>query len=79
MFTEEAVTVPPCIQAGTGRSDQALAAQPGTYDDKPAYLVVLPHATDPSQVQAYVLDASCIATQKSTKADVLLTHAYPRP
>ncbi|MER7110459.1 hypothetical protein [Streptomyces sp. NPDC000229] len=79
MSTEEAVTVPPCIQAGTGRSDQALAAQPGTYDGKPAYLVVLPHATDPSQVQAYVLDASCIATQKSTKADVLLTDAYPRP
>ncbi|MEV3989686.1 hypothetical protein AB0J57_12355 [Streptomyces sp. NPDC049837] len=79
MFTQEAVTVPACVQAGTGRSDQALAAQPGTYEGKPAYLVVLPHTTDPAKVQAYVLDASCTATQKSAKADLLLTQAYPRP
>ncbi|ORT57771.1 zf-HC2 domain-containing protein [Streptomyces sp. CB03238] len=78
MTADEGVTVPSCIQNGTGRSDQALAAEPGTYEGRPAYLVVLPHATDPSQVQAYVLDASCITTQKSSKADVLLTHAYPR-
>ncbi|QGV79626.1 hypothetical protein [Streptomyces ficellus] len=78
MSTDEAVTVPPCIQAGTGRDDPAVAAQPGSYDGKPAYLVVLPHATEPSQVQAYVLDASC-TTQRSAKADVLLSRAYPRP
>ncbi|OKK02332.1 hypothetical protein AMK26_21905 [Streptomyces sp. CB03234] len=78
MSADEGVTVPSCIQKGTGRSDQALAAEPGTYDGRPAYLVVLPHATDSSRVQAYVLDASCITTQKSSKADVLLTRAYPR-
>ncbi|GAA2474250.1 hypothetical protein [Streptomyces gobitricini] len=78
MSTEEAVTIPSCIQAGTGRDDQALAAQPGTYEGKAAYLVVLPHTTDPSRVQAYVLDASC-ATREDPKADVLLTRAYPRP
>ncbi|MFC8914321.1 hypothetical protein ACFT5C_00980 [Streptomyces sp. NPDC057116] len=79
MFTQEAVKVPPCIQAGTGRSDQALAAQQGTYEGRSAYLVVLPHTTDPAKVQAYVLDAACTSTQVSAKADVLLTHAYPRP
>ncbi|WP_336321146.1 hypothetical protein [Streptomyces lavendofoliae] len=78
MFTQEAVTVPACVQAGTGREERALAAQAGTYEGKAAYLVVLPHATDSSQVQAYVLDASC-ATRKTARADVLLTHAYPRP
>ncbi|WP_353938284.1 hypothetical protein [Streptomyces ficellus] len=78
MFSED-VTVPSCIQAGTGRSDQALAAQPGTYEGRQAYLVVMPHPTDPSHVQAYVVDASCISKAQGAKADVLLTHAYPRP
>ncbi|MFF8832067.1 hypothetical protein [Streptomyces sp. NPDC015131] len=77
-FTHEAVTVPSCVLAGTGRSDQPLAAEPGTYAGKDAYLVVLPHASQSSQVQAYVLDASCVA-QKTAKADVLLSRAYPRP
>ncbi|MFF8292667.1 hypothetical protein ACF068_26015 [Streptomyces sp. NPDC016309] len=79
MAADDAVAVPSCVQAGTGRSDQPLAAQPGTYEGKQAYLVVLPHSTDPSKVQAYVVDASCAATPSSAKADLLLTHAYPRP
>ncbi|MGA5166071.1 MULTISPECIES: anti-sigma factor family protein [Streptomyces] len=78
MSTEEAGAVPPCVQAGTGRADQALASQTGTYEGKAAYLVVLPHATDASQVQAYVLDASC-TSRGTAKADVLMAHAYPRP
>jgi anti-sigma factor RsiW len=78
MSTEKAGAVPPCVQAGTGRADQALASQTGTYEGKAAYLVVLPHPTDASQVQAYVLDASC-TSRGTAKADVLLAHAYPRP
>ncbi|MEU8525356.1 MULTISPECIES: hypothetical protein [Streptomyces] len=72
-------TLPNCVRAGTDRTDPVLAFQPGDYQGSRAYLVVLPHATDPSKVQAYVLDASCTEGGGSAKADVLLTHVYPRP
>ncbi|MEU6483342.1 hypothetical protein [Streptomyces sp. NPDC046887] len=79
-FRTEDVAVPPCVQEGTGRTEAALAAERGNYGGTPAYLVVLPHAQDPAQVQAYVMDASCTARPEGgAKADVLLTHAYPRP
>ncbi|HEY9368025.1 hypothetical protein [Streptomyces sp.] len=71
-------TLPNCVRVGTGRTDPVLAFQPGDYQGSRAYLVVLPHATDSSQVQAYVLDASCAEGGTAAKADVLLTHAYPR-
>ncbi|MFC5801199.1 anti-sigma factor family protein [Streptomyces formicae] len=71
--------VPPCVQKGTGRSDPALAAEPGTYKGTTAYLVVLPHPTDGTRVQAYVVDAACIDSAPSSKGKLLLTHAYSRP
>ncbi|MFG2329860.1 zf-HC2 domain-containing protein [Streptomyces sp. NPDC048604] len=70
--------LPGCVRAGIDRPDPVLAFQPGDYQGTRAYLVVLPHATDSSQVQAYVLDASCAEGGGAAKADVLLTHAYPR-
>ncbi|MFV0128898.1 hypothetical protein ACLGI4_14460 [Streptomyces sp. HMX112] len=73
------VDLPPCIRAGTGRTDAALAAETGQYQGERAYLVVLPHLSDAAKVEAYVLDAACTTTGSSAKADVLLKHAYPRP
>ncbi|MFI8290368.1 hypothetical protein ACIGBL_14675 [Streptomyces sp. NPDC085614] len=70
--------LPSCVKAGTGRPDTVLAFQKGDYEGKSAYLVVLPHATNGSQVQAYVLDASCTASGGKTPAEVLTTHTYPR-
>ncbi|MGP9019802.1 anti-sigma factor family protein [Streptomyces sp. BR1] len=72
------VNVPPCVQAGTGRTDASpLATEIGEYQGTRAYLLVLPHATDNSQVQAYVVDASCASTAPNAKGKLLLTHAYP--
>lgn len=71
-------TVPQCIQRGTGRTDPAIAVEQGTYHGDRAYLVVLPHADDTSQVQAYVIDATCVKNAPTSRGKVLLTHAYPR-
>ncbi|MFI1937614.1 zf-HC2 domain-containing protein [Streptomyces purpureus] len=70
--------VPPCIQAGIGRNDAALGIERGVYQGEQAYLVVLPHTKDSGQVQAYVVDATCVDTGGSGKAEVLVSHAYPR-
>ncbi|MEV7427175.1 hypothetical protein [Streptomyces sp. NPDC091212] len=70
--------VPACIQQGTGRAEAALAAEQGSYQGSPAYLVVLPHPGDTTRVQAYVIDATCVEGASTTKGKVLLTHSYPR-
>ncbi|MGV9989644.1 anti-sigma factor family protein [Streptomyces sp. NPDC003374] len=73
-----AVSVPACVRQGIDDSAAPLAAQPGTYDGKTAYLVVLPDASgDPAKVTAYVVDATCVR-HPSTAAKVLLTHSYAR-
>ncbi|WP_069171613.1 hypothetical protein [Streptomyces griseus] len=73
-----AVEVPPCIQQGTGRDAPALAVEEGRYEGTAAFLVVLPHATDPSRVQAYVVDAACTDSGAADKGSLLLTHTYTR-
>ncbi|RDG36961.1 hypothetical protein [Streptomyces corynorhini] len=70
--------VPSCVQQGTGRTEAALAAEQGSYEGSPAYLVVLPHPGDTTRVQAYVIDATCVEETSTTKGKVLLTHSYPR-
>ncbi|WP_371795762.1 anti-sigma factor [Streptomyces sp. NBC_01718] len=74
-----AVTVPTCIQQGIGRRTAALAIEEGAYEGTHAYLVVLPHQTDATLVQAYVMDASCVGTDPTGKGKLLLTHTYARP
>ncbi|MFI1103272.1 anti-sigma factor family protein [Streptomyces melanogenes] len=71
------VPVPSCVQAGTGRTSKPLAAETGDYQGTRAYLVVLPHPTDSTQVQAYVVDAACETAAPNAKGKLLLTHAYP--
>ncbi|MGX1882367.1 hypothetical protein [Streptomyces sp. NPDC055287] len=72
------VLVPPCVQEGTGRNTAPLAAEEGTYDGKKAFLLVLPHPTDATRVQAYVVDAACDGAAPPVKGEILLTQAYPR-
>lgn len=74
-----AVDVPPCVQRATGRTTPALALDKGTYQGTDAFLVVLPHPSDPTRVQAYVVAASCVDTAPGSTGRLLLTEAYDRP
>ncbi|MFE9120641.1 hypothetical protein [Streptomyces sp. NPDC007172] len=74
-----AASVPPCVQAGTGRPSQPpLAAEQGTYEGTKVYLVVLPDPANPANVEAYLIDAACENTGSPTQGKLLLTHSYPR-
>ncbi|WP_406285991.1 anti-sigma factor family protein [Streptomyces sp. NBC_00209] len=74
-----AVTVPACVEEGIGRNSPALAIERGSYEGTDAFLVVLPHPTDPDSVQAYVVAAACVGAEPPSKGMLLLTHAYARP
>ncbi|WP_411081640.1 hypothetical protein [Streptomyces sp. cmx-18-6] len=74
-----AVAVPPCVQKATGRTTPALALDEGTYRGTDTFLVVLPHANDPSRVNAYVVAASCVDTAPKSTGQLLLTKVYDRP
>ncbi|MEV5607054.1 hypothetical protein [Streptomyces sp. NPDC052225] len=69
--------VPACVQLGTRRNEDPIASERGTYDGKDAYLVVLPHRSEPTRVTAFVVDASCVTTG-SSQGKLLYTHDYPR-
>lgn len=71
--------VPACVEEGIGRNSDALAIEKGSYEGTDAYLVVLPHPTDPASVQAYVVAAACVGAEPPAKGKLLLTHAYNRP
>ncbi|WP_406094773.1 anti-sigma factor family protein [Streptomyces sp. NBC_01013] len=73
------VAVPSCVKQGIGRSTAALAMERGTYEGTDAFLVVLPHPSDTTRVQAYVVDAACVGAEPAAKGKLLLTHAYARP
>ncbi|MFF4246026.1 anti-sigma factor family protein [Streptomyces sp. NPDC001822] len=73
------VVVPSCVQKGTGRDASALAVEEGSYEGTTAFLVVLPHATDPDRVTAYVIDATCVGSAPAAKGQLLLTRSYARP
>ncbi|MFJ8843559.1 anti-sigma factor family protein [Streptomyces cyaneofuscatus] len=74
-----AVAVPPCVQKATGRTTPALAVDEGTYQGTDAFLVVLPHPSNPTRVQAYVVASSCVDTAPGSTGRLLLTEAYDRP
>ncbi|MFD5387861.1 hypothetical protein ACFWMG_23495 [Streptomyces sp. NPDC127074] len=71
--------VPSCVQSGTGRKEPALAAQQDTYDGQTVYIVVLPHPSDSSLVDAFVIDASCVSASPTSPGELLVTRTYPRP
>ncbi|WP_055700782.1 MULTISPECIES: anti-sigma factor family protein [Streptomyces] len=74
---ESSVQVPECIQRGIG-DKTPLAAEEGSYNDKRAYLVVVPHTSDSTKVSAYVIDATCVGKSSPSTGKVLETHSYPR-
>lgn len=73
------VAIPSCVEQGIGRDATALAVEKGTYEGADAFLVVLPHPTDTTRVEAYVIDAACVGADPAAKGKLLLTHAYVRP
>ncbi|MBK3556016.1 hypothetical protein JHN55_05570 [Streptomyces sp. MBT56] len=73
------VAVPSCVQKATGRTTPALALEEGTYRGTDVYLVVLPHTSDSSRVQAYVVASSCVDTAPESPGQLLLTRSYNRP
>nr|BFD83845.1 hypothetical protein StreXyl84_32460 [Streptomyces sp. Xyl84] len=76
--SDPTVPVPSCVRQSIHSTGTPLAAQPGTYDGKDAYLVVLSDPSGPgSRVTAYVVDASCVQ-DPSSAAEVLLSHPYTR-
>jgi hypothetical protein len=78
-FKAPAVAVPLCVQQATGRTTPALALDEGTYLGADTYLVVLPHASDPARVQAYLVAAACVDAAPESTGQLLLTRAYKRP
>ncbi|MEU0069080.1 hypothetical protein ABZ027_05980 [Streptomyces sp. NPDC006332] len=75
---QDPIPVPGCVQKGIGRSDSALASEPGTYKGTDALLVVLPDTSDTSRVMAYIMDTACVADPTVGKAKVLLKQSYAR-
>lgn len=70
------VTVPECVQEGTGNSGAVLAAEPGTYNGTSVYLVVQPDASDSTKVAAYIVDAACMKQDSASPGKLLLTQSY---
>ncbi|CAG6393511.1 hypothetical protein NMG29_01840 [Streptomyces cocklensis] len=68
------ITVPGCVLKATQRVQQPLAASREPYEGVDSYLVVIPDP-DPTQVDAYVVTATCTA---DTPGRVLFRGAYPR-
>jgi anti-sigma factor RsiW len=73
-----AASVPDCIRKGIGRAEEPLAAEQGVFQGTDAYLVVLPHESDPTKVSAYVVDATCTHRPALPTGAILLTQSYPR-
>ncbi|MFH8567633.1 anti-sigma factor family protein [Streptomyces sp. NPDC017993] len=71
-------TIPSCVRQGIGRTETPLASTQSRYEGKDAFLVVLPHPSDPSQVSAYIVSSSCISATPPAPGKVLLSHSYQR-
>ncbi|EFL16296.1 conserved hypothetical protein [Streptomyces sp. C] len=78
LASPEPTAVPPCVQLGTGRTEPPVAAERGSYQGTPVYLVVLPHPGDPALVDAYLMAAGCADNPAQTPNKPLLTSTYPR-
>ncbi|WP_371677632.1 hypothetical protein [Streptomyces sp. NBC_01276] len=72
------VSVPPCVQRSTGRTEVPLASERGSYQGTPVYLLVLPHPDDPSLADAYLVPAGCADDPAQAPEKPLLTSTYPR-
>ncbi|MFI9239040.1 zf-HC2 domain-containing protein [Streptomyces sp. NPDC053079] len=71
-------TVPACVQDGIGRTETALATHQETYKGEDAFLVVLPHPSDVTLVDAYMVSATCATASPPAPGKVLLNETFPR-
>lgn len=69
---------PACVQEATGRTETPLGFEPGTYEGKDVFLVVLPHPGDPAVVDAYLVGSACVTDPSAVPGKPLLTRTYPR-
>jgi hypothetical protein len=70
--------IPSCVRARIGRSETPLAAEQEVYDGTDAYIIILPHPSDNSLVDAYVVGSSCTNQSPPAAGTLLLRHTYPR-
>ncbi|MET9296684.1 hypothetical protein [Streptomyces sp. NPDC003077] len=70
--------LPACVRQGTGRPEAPLASAHEAYEGKDAYLVILPHPSDPDQVSVYVVAASCVSASPPAPGKILLSRSYQR-
>ncbi|GAA2384050.1 hypothetical protein GCM10010420_02780 [Streptomyces glaucosporus] len=73
-----AVALPSCVREGVDRDETPLAVGMDTYAGQRAYLVVLPHESDSTRVDAYVVDADCVGKASPEPGTVLITRTYER-
>ncbi|MFE9562631.1 anti-sigma factor family protein [Streptomyces sp. NPDC006487] len=73
-----ALRAPACVQEATGRTETPLGFEPGTYEGKDVFLIVLPHPGDPAAVDAYLVGSACVTDPSAVPGKPLLTRTYPR-
>lgn len=75
---EQGTALPPCVREGIGRSEAPIAAQRGSFHGAGAYLVILPHVSDTTRIDAYIVGSSCVGRSLQGPGDVLLRQTYER-
>ncbi|MER7493727.1 hypothetical protein ABT033_14085 [Streptomyces pharetrae] len=78
VLQQPAAEIPECVQRGIGRDEDALATEEGVYEGTDALLVVLPEASDPARVTAYIVQSTCVDQPSAGPAKVLLEQTYKR-
>ncbi|HZG01967.1 MAG TPA: hypothetical protein VE546_00095 [Streptomyces sp.] len=71
-------TAPACVREGISRDETPLAVGKDVYEGRQAYIVVLPHGSDGTRVDAYVVDADCVGEASSAPGTVLTQRTYTR-
>ncbi|MTE20003.1 hypothetical protein F0L17_12925 [Streptomyces sp. TRM43335] len=74
----EAPAVPPCVREGIGRDETPLAVGLEPYRGQQAYIVVLPHHSGGTHVDAYAVDAACVEKNPPAPGEVIGTGTYER-
>ncbi|WP_327253827.1 hypothetical protein [Streptomyces sp. NBC_01244] len=73
-----ALQAPACLQEATGRTETPLGFEPGTYEGKDVFLIVLPHPGNTAVVDAYLVGSACVTDPSAVPGKPLLTRTYPR-
>ncbi|MCH6161451.1 hypothetical protein [Streptomyces marispadix] len=72
-------SMPSCVRAGIDRTEKPLAMdEHAPYKGRTAFLVVMPHESDPKRVDAYVVDSSCVEGGNGGPGTLLAKHTYSR-